>query len=65
MDVRSAATTRASRNRTEPAPAVLRLGRTWLSASFGEGILLFLLWLARLLGLPDGCVAADESQANG
>ena len=25
-----------------PAPAVLRLGRTWLSASFGGGIALFL-----------------------
>ena len=44
-----------------PAPAVLRLGRTWLSASIGEGIFLFLPWLVRLLGLPNGRVSADES----
>ena len=30
-----------------PAPAVLRLGRTWLSVSFGGGTALFLPWLAR------------------
>ena len=47
--------------RIEPAPAVLRLGRTWLSESFGGGFLLFLPWLARLVGLPNGRVAADES----
>ena len=32
-----------------PAPTVLRLGRTWLSASIGEGIFLFLPWLAWLV----------------
>ena len=42
-----------------PAPAVLRPGRTWLSASFGGEIILFLPWLARLVGLPNGRVAAD------
>ena len=42
-----------------PAPAVLRLGRTWLSASFGGGIDLFLPWPARLISLPNGRVAAD------
>ena len=44
-----------------PSPAVLRLGRTWLSASFGGGILLFLPWLARLVGFPNGRVSADGS----
>ena len=44
-----------------PAPAVLRLGRTWLSASTGEGIFLFLPWLARLADLPNGRVPADGS----
>ena len=44
-----------------PAPAVLRLGRTWLSASIGGGIFLFLPWLARLFGLPNGRVSADGS----
>ena len=44
-----------------PEPAVLRLGRTWLSASFGGGIALFLPWPARLVGLPNGRVAADGS----
>ena len=44
-----------------PAPAVLRLGRTWLSASIGGGIYLFLPWLARLVGLPNGRVFADGS----
>ena len=44
-----------------PAPSVLRLGRTWLTASFGGGILLFLPWLAQLAGLPNGRVAADGS----
>ena len=42
-----------------PAPAVPRLGRTWLSASTGGGIFLFLSWLARLVGLPNGRVPAD------
>ena len=44
-----------------PAPAILRLGRTWLPASFGGGIALFLPCLARLAGLPNGRVAADGS----
>ena len=44
-----------------PAPAVLRLGRTWLSASTGEGIFLFLPWLARLVSLPNGRVPSDGS----
>ena len=44
-----------------PAPAVLRLGRTWLSASTGGGIFLFLPWLARLADLLNGRVSADGS----
>ena len=44
-----------------PAPAVLRPGGTWLSASFGGGILLYLPWLAQLVGLPKGRAAADGS----
>ena len=49
-----------------PAPAFLRLGRNWLSTSFGGGgggggILLFLPWLMRLVGLPNWRVAADGS----
>ena len=44
-----------------PAPAVLNLGRTYLSASLGGGFLLFLLSLARLVGLPNGSVAANRS----
>ena len=44
-----------------PAPAVLRLGRTWLSASTGGGIFLFLPWFALLVGLPNGRVPADGS----
>ena len=40
---------------------VLRLGRTWLSASIGGEIFLFLPWLARLVGLPNGCVSAVGS----
>ena len=47
--------------KSEPAPAVLRPGKTRLSTSFGGGILLFLPWLARLVGLPNGRVAADGS----
>ena len=39
-----------------PAPTVLRLGRTWLSASSGGEIFLSLPWLARLVGLPNGRV---------
>ena len=42
-------------------PAVLRLGRTWLSAEFGGGFALFLPWLVRLVGLTNGHVAADGS----
>ena len=44
-----------------PTPAVLRLGRTWLSASTGAGIFLFLPWLARLVGLPNRRVSTDWS----
>ena len=44
-----------------PAPAVLRLGQIWLSASTEGGIFLFLPWLARLVGLPNGRVSADTS----
>ena len=44
-----------------PAPAVLRLGRTRLFAPIGGGILLFFPWLARLVGLPNRRVSADES----
>ena len=44
-----------------PAPAVLRLGRTWLSALTGGGTFLFLPWLARLVGLPNARVPADGS----
>ena len=44
-----------------PAPAVLRLGQTWLSASTEGGIFLFLPWLARLAGLLNGRVPADGS----
>ena len=40
-------------------PAFLRLGRTWLSASTGGGIFLFLPWFARLVGLPNGRVPGD------
>ena len=43
------------------APTVLCLGRTWLFASFGGGIFLFLPWLVQLVGLPNGRVAADGS----
>ena len=43
------------------APAVRRLGRTWLSASTGGEIFLLLPRLARLGGLPNGRVAADGS----
>ena len=44
-----------------PTPAVLRLGRTWMSASTGGGIFLLLPWLARLAELPNGRVVADGS----
>ena len=43
------------------ALAVLRHGRTWLSASFGGGIALFLPWTAWLVGLPNRRAAADGS----
>ena len=42
-----------------PATAVLRLGWTWLPGSTRGGIFLFLPWLARLVGLPNGPVSAD------
>ena len=41
-----------------PASAVLRLQRTWLSASFRGGIALFLPWPLGLVSLPNGRVAA-------
>ena len=44
-----------------PTPAVLRLGWTWLFASTGGGIFLFLSWLTRLAGLLKGRVPADGS----
>ena len=44
-----------------PAPAVLRLRRTWLSASFRGGIALFHPWPARLVSLPNGRVAEHGS----
>ena len=44
-----------------PTPAVLRLGRTLLFALTGGGIFLFLSWLARLAGLPNGRVSEDGS----
>ena len=46
---------------SELATAVVRLVRTWLSASFRGGILLFFPWLSRLVGFPNGRVAADGS----
>ena len=46
---------------SEPAPTVLRLGRTGLSVSTGEGIFLFLPWLARLSNLLNGRLPADGS----
>ena len=56
---------RQQRGRVEiasgPAPAVLRLGRPWLSASTRGGIFLFLPWLARLVGLPNVHVPANVS----
>ena len=44
-----------------PAPAVLRHGRTWLSALTGGGIFLSLPWLARIADLPNRRVPADGS----
>ena len=46
---------------SEPAPAVLRLGRTWLSTSTGGGIFFFLPLLAGLVDQPNGRVSADGS----
>ena len=46
-----------------PAPAVLCLMHTCLSASNGGGIFLLLSWLARLAGLPNRRVPADRSPA--
>ena len=43
-----------------PAPAVLRLRRIRLSASFGGGYFLVFSWLAQLVGQPSARVAADE-----
>ena len=43
------------------APVVLRPGWTWLSAQTGGETFLFLPRLARLVGLPNGRVAADGS----
>ena len=63
MGVGSETTERASKIASGPAPVVLRLGWTWLSASFGEGISLFLPWLAWLVGLPNGRVTAGGSSA--
>ena len=40
---------------------ILHVGRTWLPASFGGEIFLFLSLLARLVGLPNERVAADGS----
>ena len=49
-----------------PVPAVLRLGRAWLSASIWGGIFLLFPWLARLVGLSDGRgVRGWKSRANG
>ena len=42
-----------------PAPAVMRLGRICLSASFRGGIALFLHCLARLVDLPNGRATTD------
>ena len=36
-------------------------GRTWLSASFGGGIFLFLPWVVWLVGLSNGRVSTDGS----
>ena len=43
---------------------ILQSEQKWIlieSASIGGGIFLFLPWLAQLVGLPNGHVAADES----
>ena len=61
MGVESVTTERASRNRIRACACSPAFRSTWLSASFGEGFLLFLPWLAQLVGLPNGRVAADES----
>ena len=61
MGVQSAETMGPVEIASGPTPAVLRLGRTWLFASTGEGIFLFLSWLARLADLRNGRVSADGS----
>ena len=61
MGVRSARQREPVEIASGPAPVVLRLGRTWLPASFRRGIFLFLPWLAQLVGLPNGRAAADGS----
>ena len=59
--MQSAATTGSVEIASGPAPAFLRLARPWLSASTEGGIFLFLPWLARLVGLPNGLLPADGS----
>ena len=44
-----------------PTSADVRLERTWLFPSTGGGIILFLPWLTRIAGLPNGRVPADGS----
>ena len=46
---------------SRPTSAALRFQRTWLFASIGGEISLFLPWLARIVGLPNGRVSADGS----
>ena len=59
MGVQSAATMGLVEIASGLIPAVLRLGRAWLSVSIGRGIFLFLHWLAPVAGLPNGSVPAD------
>ena len=61
MGVQSAEKTRARRNRIGACTAVPRLGRTRLSAPIGGEMFLFLPWLARLVGPPNGRVSAGGS----
>ena len=61
MGVQSAATTRASRNRIE---VCTRIPASWADMTVRIcriRIFLFLPWLARLVGLPNGRVSADGS----